>query len=105
MTYKIDEKNYRIEIKGDSKYIKDWFYAITDEIPDSMSVIRNDFDEISELEKMTSAKKYTFPMNERIYLDKTSILYSANKLGEGGEMIFKAIVLPRFENARKKLGK
>lgn len=102
MNYKVDKKNYRIHVSGDSYEIKDLIYEIALIKPSGKNLLYNSKDELDNIESLTDKTYMEFINFERLYFNKDSITYLPNSHSkEGKKMIFDIFILPSFENAIK----
>jgi hypothetical protein len=95
MEYNIDEKKYKIEIKGSKREIKKFARCLVEIV---------DRNKISELEYFTNKKDpFIFDINQlnRIYFNNTSLVYMPNGISDTHFSIIKK----HYEIAREKFEK
>lgn len=99
MEYTVDEKNYKIELKGSKKEIKNFARCLVE-------VINKHYLSEFNSTKITSEPVQHNPTAyERIYLSNTSLLYFPNVHDEEGRKFHFNILMIHYQKAREKFEK
>ncbi len=99
MEYNVDEKNYRIELKGSKKEIKKFARCLV-EIINKHYVSEFDSTKITSKQVQHNPTRY-----ERIYLSNTSLLYLPNVHDEEGRKFHFNFLKEHYQKAREKYEK
>ena len=99
MEYNVDEKNYKIELKGSKREIKKFARCLV-EIINKHYVSEFDSIKLSKEPLQLNPTAY-----ERIYLSNTSLLYLPNVHDEDGKKFHFNFIKEHYEKAREKFEK
>jgi len=77
MVYKVDEKNYRIEIRGTAKEIGQWITAI-DQVINRNSNMDRLGDDLKTLSKIKTAKQFNLTPFIKMFYDRDTVVLSPN---------------------------